>query len=292
MSPLVSILTPSLNQVRYLGDCLASVAAQTHPELEHVVWDGGSTDGSVELLRRAGPTVRWTSEPDAGQADALNRAYALSSGEILGWLNSDDGYADRRAIQWAVDHFATHPDIDVLYGETLLVNEENLVLQVRAAPPFSLPLLRAMHYVMQPSLFFRRRSLDRLATFVRDDLHFVMDRDLVLRLGATARVAPLRRVIAFERDQPERKVLQPAFVEESRAFDAALGPKPPAAGALAASIRVWMRLAAGFTAARLPFTLEPAIDFRFRSLPTRLAWQLAYRRRRLPLNERLSGRDG
>lgn len=292
MPPLVSILTPSLNQARYLGDCLASVAAQTHPRVEHVVWDGGSTDGSIELLRGAGPAVRWTSEPDAGQSDALNRAFALSSGEIIGWLNSDDGYADRRAVQWAVSHFAAHPDVDVLYGKTLLVNEEKLVLQVRAAPPFSLPLLRATHYVMQPSLFFRRNALERLATFVRTDLHFVMDRDLVLRLGKTARVAPLRRIVAFERDQRERKVLQPAFVEESRAFDSALGPKPPAASALAVSVRVWMRLAAGLTAARLPAVLDPAIEFGLPSLPTRLAWQLASRRQRLLPSGLSPHRDG
>jgi Glycosyl transferase family 2 len=282
MAPLVSVLTPSLNQARYLGDCLGSVATQTYAEIEHVVWDGGSTDGSVGLLRSAGPGVRWTSERDDGQSDALNRAFAMSSGEIVGWLNSDDGYADRRAVEWAVGHFAAHPDVDVLYGETLLVNEDNVVLQVRAAPAFSLRLLRVVHYVIQPSLFLRRTALERLDTFVRNDLRFVMDRDLVLRLGVSARVEPLRRVVAFDRHQRERKVLQPAFLEERRAYNDALGPEPPAAAALAASVRIWTRLAAAPTAARLPTTLDPAIELRLPGLPTRLAWQLVYKRRRLP----------
>lgn len=292
MAPLVSVLTPSLNQARYLGDCLGSVATQTYPEIEHVVWDGGSTDGSVELLQSAGPGVRWTSEPDDGQSDALNRAFALSSGEIVGWLNSDDGYADRRAVEWAVSHFAAHPDVDALYGKTLLVNEENVVLQVRDAPAFSLRLLRVVHYVIQPSLFFRRTALERLDTFVRTDLRFVMDRDLVLRLGASARVEPLQRVVAFDRHQRDRKVLQPAYLEERRTYNDALGPEPPAAAALAASVRVWTRLAATPTAARLPTTLDPAIELRLPGLPTRLAWQLVYKRRQLPFGRFPQRNDG
>lgn len=286
MPPLVSVLTPSFNQATYLRDCLASVAAQTYPEIEHVVRDGGSTDGSVDLLRAAGPRVRWTSEPDDGQSDALNRAFAASSGEIVGWLNSDDGYADRRAVEWAVRHFETHPELDVLYGETLLVNEANVVLQVRAAPAFSLPVLRAVHYLVQPSLFFRREALERLGTFVREDLQFVMDRDLLLRLAATARLAPLRRVVAFDRHQRERKVLQPEFVGERRAYNEALGPIPPATRVVARSVRLWTRLGAAIIAARLPATLEPAIELHIPSLPTRLAWQLAYRRQRLPFAAR------
>lgn len=292
MPPLVSVLTPSLNQARYLGDCISSVAAQTYSDVEHVVQDGGSTDGSLEILAGAPAHVRWISQPDDGQSDALNRAFASSSGEFLGWLNSDDGYADRRAVEWAVDHFVAHPEVDVLYGATLLVNEANVVLQVRAAPAFSLPLLRVVHYVVQPSLFFRRAALDRLDTFVRNDLQFVMDRDLVLRLAATARLAPLRRVVAFDRHQRERKVLQAAFVEESRTFNDALGPKPPAANVLAASVRVWTRLAVALTAARLPAIVDPAIELQFPPLGARLAWQLASRRQRLPFGALHSRSEG
>lgn len=291
MPPLVSILTPSFNQARYLADCLASVASQTYPNVEHVVRDGGSTDGSVELLRAAGPGVDWRSEPDNGQSDALNRAFTASSGEIVGWLNSDDGYADRRAVEWAVDRLAAQPEIDALYGETLLVNEENVVLQVRSAPRFSPRLLRVVHYVVQPSLFVRRAALDRFETFVRDDLHFVMDRDLILRLGATGRVAPLHRLLAFDRYQRERKVHQPEFLVERQTFNDALGPKPPAAAAIAASVRVWTRLASAPRAARLPAILDPAVELSFPPLPTRLAWQLVYKRRQLPFDA-LQQHDG
>ena len=95
--PLVSILTPSFNQAAWLGDNLRSVACQTYPDIEHVVMDGGSTDGSVDILRAAGDSIVWRSEPDRGQSDAINKAFSLSHGEIIGWINSDDAYFDCRA---------------------------------------------------------------------------------------------------------------------------------------------------------------------------------------------------
>jgi len=92
--PLVSVLTPSYQQARWLGENLGSVACQSYPRIEHVVMDGGSSDGSVELLASASPPVTWESEPDRGQSHALNKAYSASSGEIIGWLNSDDAFWD------------------------------------------------------------------------------------------------------------------------------------------------------------------------------------------------------
>ena len=157
------------------------------------MYDGGSTDDSLEVLRGAGGRVRWVSAPDGGQSDALNRAFENSSGEIVGWLNADDGYADRRAVEWAVREFLARPEVDALFGHTLLVNESNTILQVRAAPPFSVRALRAVNYILQPSVFVRRAAVERLGTFVRADLHYVMDRDLLLRLGAFGEVGDLRR---------------------------------------------------------------------------------------------------
>lgn len=133
--PLVSVLTPSYNQGRYLRDCLISVERQTYDAIEHVVYDGCSTDDSLAVLHDASSRVQWVSEPDEGQSDALNRAFESSSGEILGWLNADDGYADRPAVEWAVREFCARPDLDARFGHTLFVNESKTVLQVRAAPP-------------------------------------------------------------------------------------------------------------------------------------------------------------
>ena len=103
--PLVSILTPSFNQGRFLRDCLDSVARQTYPRVEHIVVDGGSTDDSRQILAEAGDTVRWMSEPDQGQADAVNKAFEASTGEIVGWLNSDDGLFSVDTIEQVVGRF-------------------------------------------------------------------------------------------------------------------------------------------------------------------------------------------
>jgi glycosyltransferase involved in cell wall biosynthesis len=282
LAPLVSILTPSLNQVRYLPDCLASVAAQTYGDVEHIVQDGGSTDGSVEILRNASGRVRWVSEPDGGQSDALNRAFAASSGKIIGWVNSDDGYADRRAIEWAVDYLAQHPETDVVYGHTLLINEENVVLQVRAAPPFSRRAMRAVHFIVQPALFFRRSALERLDTFVRRDLEFVMDRDLLFRLAVAARIGRIQRILAFDRHQRERKVLQHRFLDERAAYDAAHAPPPTGSRLVAAGVRGWIRFGGTAAAVTLPSRLAPAIELRIPPASSRLAWQTVYARRWLP----------
>jgi glycosyltransferase involved in cell wall biosynthesis len=114
--PLVSILTPSFNQARWLVDTLQSVARQTYPHIEHIVMDGGSTDGTVDLLTHAGSRVTWKSEPDRGQSHALNKALAASTGEIIGWINSDDAYYDVDAVAAVAQCFARHPEVDVVYG--------------------------------------------------------------------------------------------------------------------------------------------------------------------------------
>src|SRR5690349_2661306 len=108
---LVSILTPSYNQAKWLADNLRSVAAQDYPYIEHVVMDGGSTDGSVDILRHADSRVRWFSEADDGQSHALNKALAESHGDIIGWLNSDDAYFSPDAVSTVVRAFTNNPDI-------------------------------------------------------------------------------------------------------------------------------------------------------------------------------------
>ena len=132
---LVSILTPSYNQGRFISDCIMSVANQTYRPIEHVVMDGGSTDETLAVLAGAPEHLQWRSEADRGQSHALNKALAESNGEIIGWLNSDDAYADRRAVERAVQLFELHPDIGAVYGHSLMIDARNRVLQYVWAPP-------------------------------------------------------------------------------------------------------------------------------------------------------------
>lgn len=201
--PLVSVLTPSFEQARWLADNLHSVACQTYPAIEHIVMDGGSTDGTRALLEAAGPRVHWTSEPDRGQAHALNKALALSQGDIIGWLNSDDAYFDSGVVAEVVGFFECHPEVDVVYGHAACVNADGRILHYFWAPPFRRRVLRLYDYIVQPAVFCRRSALsDR---FVDESFEFAMDYELWLRLAQCHRFARIDRLIAIDRIQPERK---------------------------------------------------------------------------------------
>lgn len=205
--PLVSIITPSFNQARWLADNLGSVAAQSYPRVEQIVVDGGSTDGSVDLLRTlAGTRVRWSSEPDEGQSAAINKGFRAARGDIIGWLNSDDAYFDGRTVDWVVRAFARYPEVDVIYGHAALVNAAGLILHAIWVPSFSWPLLRRFNFIIQPAVFLRRSALadDWL---VNEEYHSAMDRELWLRLASQGRqFRRLPRILAIDRHQPGRKV--------------------------------------------------------------------------------------
>lgn len=203
--PLVSVLTPSFNQARWLVDNLRSVAAQMYPHIEQVVMDGGSTDGSVEILRNARRNVRWRSEPDQGQSHALNKALAESEGDIIGWLNSDDAYFSTDAVESAVRLFAANPQVDVVYGHAALANADGLILQIIWVPPFNYRLLRLHNFIIQPAVFIRRAAL---GTHIADEAYdYAMDRELWLRLGRNHRFARLNRILAIDRHHLSRKSL-------------------------------------------------------------------------------------
>lgn len=214
----MSILTPSFQQGRFLPDCLRSVATQTYPRIEHVVYDGGSTDGSLEVLAAAGEGVRWTSEPDRGQADAVNKAYAASTGEIVGWLNSDDGFFSIDAVTQVVEAFERNPDADVVYGDTAVVDETGLILRHARARWSMTGVLPLISPISQPSTFFRRSALGPDELPLRVDLQRRLDYELFLRLRSRgARFVHLPVVVAVDRDHAARKVrgTEDLFVDET-----------------------------------------------------------------------------
>jgi glycosyltransferase involved in cell wall biosynthesis len=224
--PLVSILTPSYNQGRFLRDCLDSVARQTYLNLEHIVMDGGSNDESVRILREAGGAVRWSSGPDRGQADAVNKAFVASSGEIVGWLNSDDGLFGVDTVERVVAAFAKHPDAGVVYGDAALVDETGRILRHHRSrwPAGSLPLVSP---IVQPAAFFRRSVVGPGEPLLRVELHRFLDYELWLRLRARGvRFVHLPVVLAVDRDHPGRKVrtTEELFLRESSQLGDEYGP--------------------------------------------------------------------
>lgn len=202
-APLVSILTPSFNQARWLQDAIDSVARQDYPLLEHIVMDGGSADGTQEILSKAPTHVRYRIEPDNGQSHALNKAFRESSGEIIGWLNSDDAYFSCHAVSAAVAAFRAKPDAAVVYGHAALVDASGRLLHAMWVPPHDYKLLRAHNYIVQPAAFLRREALGEV--LADEQFDYMMDRELWLRLAAECPFNRIDEIVAIDRHHRARK---------------------------------------------------------------------------------------
>lgn len=243
LRPLVSVLTPSFNQARWLRHNIASVAGQTYDHIEHIVMDGGSTDDTVDVLHTAPSIVRWSSGPDRGQSHALNKAFAASAGEIIGWLNSDDAYFQPQVVEQVVSAFNVNPDVDVIYGHAVLVNADGVIQQVLWAPPFSSRILRFYNFIVQPTVFIRRSALS--TTFVDEDYDFSMDRELWMRLAARHKFMRLNGILAVDRHQKLRKsytrpdLFRQDTVRLQRRYGIAAGP---IAATVRKTIKILLRL--------------------------------------------------
>jgi len=177
--------------------------------------DGGSTDGSVSILDSSSGVI-WKSEQDRGQSHALNKAFDASNGDIIGWINSDDAYADRRAVEAAVQVFDNHPDVGVVYGHGLSIDANNRLLKFLWSPPLSIAPLTIITPWVQPAVFVRRSVLE--TPMVDESLHFVMDKDLWRRLSKKTQFHRLNVIIGVDRFQPSRKTETGEYLEELQAF--------------------------------------------------------------------------
>ncbi len=182
--PLVSIVTPSYNQGRFIEDTILSVKNQDYPNIEHIIVDGGSTDNTLDILKKYEGTynMRWISEPDEGQSDAINKGFRMAKGEIIGWLNSDDVYFTRDVISYVVEEFKRNPDVDVIYGNAAAINKDNVLLKIRySIPKFSYKRLLRGDFIIQPSTFFRKAVVQK--HILDTNLHLAMDYEYWLRLA-------------------------------------------------------------------------------------------------------------
>jgi glycosyltransferase involved in cell wall biosynthesis len=186
---MISIVTPSFNQAAFLEQTICSVLEQDYPRIEYIIIDGGSTDGSLEIIQRhAGRIAWWVSEPDRGQTDAINKGFAHAHGEILAWLNSDDTYQPG-ALSEAAAFLSAHPEVGMVYGDANLVDEGGQVIGKFPAAQTDYKLLRRGYvHIPQQAAFFRAR-LWREVGPLDPTFYFAMDYDLWVRL---ARLAPLR----------------------------------------------------------------------------------------------------
>jgi glycosyltransferase involved in cell wall biosynthesis len=186
--PLVSIVTPSFNQARFLEATIQSVLSQNYPRLEYIIVDGGSTDGSLEIIRKYSDRLSWwTSEKDKGQTDALNKGFAHATGNILAWLNSDDTYQPG-AVASAVEFMRENLQLGLVYGDSNYINEAGEVIGKFPAAQTDLNHLRQgyVHIPQQASFF--RGDLWRSVGPLDPSFFFAMDYDLWVRLAAISQV--------------------------------------------------------------------------------------------------------
>jgi len=187
--PLVSIITPSFNQAAYLRAAIESVLAQDYPRIEYVVVDGGSTDGSREILESYAPRLAWwVSEPDAGQTAAINKGFARARGSIFAWLNSDDVLYPY-AVREAVGHLEEHPEVGMVYGDADYIDEQGVAIgRFPAARTDYRRLRRGYVHIPQQAAFFRAR-LWKMVGPLDEAFRFAMDYDLWVRIAAISPLA-------------------------------------------------------------------------------------------------------
>ncbi|KDA53095.1 hypothetical protein EG19_07775 [Thermoanaerobaculum aquaticum] len=187
--PVVSVVTPSLNSGQFIQEAIDSVLGQDYPHIDYLVVDGGSTDKTLSFLKKRTPYVRWVSEPDRGQAAAINKGWRMAEGEIIAWLNADDLYRPG-AIREAVSFLQSRPEVDMVYGNCDFIDISGNIIGSYPARPWDHAelLLRAENFVPQPSVFLRRRVLESVG-FLNENLHYAMDFEFWLRLGLEHRVA-------------------------------------------------------------------------------------------------------
>ena len=186
--PLVSIVTPSFNQARFLEATIQSVLSQNYPRLEYIIVDGGSTDGSVEMIKKYESKLAWwVSEKDHGQTDAINKGFAHAKGDFLAWLNSDDTY-EPNAISSVVRFLQNEPEVGLVYGDANYINEDGRVTGCFPAAQTDLIRLRRGYvHIPQQAAFFRA-ELWRAVGPLDPSFYFAMDYDLWVRLAMRSQI--------------------------------------------------------------------------------------------------------
>jgi glycosyltransferase involved in cell wall biosynthesis len=178
--PKISIVTPSYNQGQFMEETIRSTLLQGYPNLEYIIFDGGSTDDSVEIIKKYEPWLTyWASEPDRGQSHAINKGLKRVSGEVIAYLNSDDIYLSG-TLQRALSYMTDQKEVDLVYGDCCVINDESQTVSVWRSRPFDLLVELCQNFIYQPTVFMKREVFEVIG-FFDEELHHTMDVDYWLR---------------------------------------------------------------------------------------------------------------
>jgi glycosyltransferase involved in cell wall biosynthesis len=202
--PSIAMVTPAYNHAHFLKATLDSVMSQNYPRLAYIVKDAGSKDGTRELLSLYGDGLRWLSEPDTGQTSAINTGFQHVSGDIMGWLNSDDLLLPG-ALNYVAAFFNAHPEIDIVYGDRVIIDRDGHETGRAVLPSHDASALRHADYVPQETMFWRRHVWEALGG-LDESFRFAMDWDFILRAqGRGFRFRHLPRFLGAFRVYPQQK---------------------------------------------------------------------------------------
>ncbi len=217
-TPLVTIITPSFNQAKFIEATILSVLSQSYKNIEYIVIDGGSTDGSVDIIRKYEKQLAfWVSEKDRGQSDAINKGFRKATGKYLNWLNSDD-ILQPDGLRTLVEYMERHPEISCVFGNTVFIGPDGEYLFRRREIPLDPAIITyAVNYPPQPSALFRKDIIDRIG-LLDETYHYCMDHELWLRMNsAGARFGHLRDFVSgYRLHSASKGILNPRVIEVER----------------------------------------------------------------------------
>lgn len=216
--PKISIVTPSYNQGAFIERTIRSVLNQNYPNLEYIIIDGGSTDDSTEIIKRYQDKLAyWVSEKDRGQAHAINKGFRRATGDIVGWLNSDDEYCPG-ALETVAKTFTANNDVDFVFGNRITVDENGRILRDERHTRFSFSALVLYGMIVsQPASFWKRELFEKYG-YLDESKRFCMDYDFFCRIGAHIKAKHIRKHLARFRRHPSSKssTIRKVALEEHR----------------------------------------------------------------------------
>ena len=222
---LASIVTPSYNQAEFIEETILSIQNQTYPFIEHIIVDGASTDGTINILKKHGDKIAWVSEPDNGETEALNKGIKMAKGEIIAFVSSDN-MLEPDAIEKVVAFFKEHLEVDMVSGGANIIDENGKIIEVIYPPKvFSLKrLIRKLgsYGMIEPATFIKKGVLEEVHGF-GEKIKYVNEMDLFIRIGMEYNVAHIPHILANFRQNPEATTLRKS--KELRAEFRVLGKK-------------------------------------------------------------------